>query len=317
MKNILVTGGAGFVGTHLCKKLLDQGHYVTSVDNYYSSTNHIIENMKLLYPNLSVLNKDITDSSLVNDLSLVKFDEIYNMACPASPPIYQRDMLYTLNVNIQGTANVLAIANRDKARILQASTSEIYGDPLVHPQPESYWGNTNSFGERSCYDEGKRVAETMMFCHKKQNGTDIRIARIFNTYGPHMNPEDGRVVSNFIVQALKGEDITIYGEGNQTRSFCYVSDLVNGLVALMDSDYTDPVNLGRPTEFTILELAELVLTKTRSKSKLVFKDLPADDPQQRKPDISVAKDELKWLPFVNLNDGLDETISYFKGALNV
>lgn len=316
MKNILVTGGAGFVGTHLCKVLLEQGHYVTAVDNYYSSTPEIINRLKMQYPNLSVLERDII-SPFSSEFKMAKYDEIYNLACPASPPIYQKDMLYTLNVSVKGMENVLELANYHNSKVLQASTSEIYGDPLVHPQPESYWGNTNSFGERSCYDEGKRVAETMMFCNKFQNGTDIRIARIFNTYGPHMNPEDGRVVSNFIVQALKGEDITIYGGGNQTRSFCYVSDLVNGLVSLMASDYTNPVNLGRPTEFTIRELADLVLTKTRSKSKLVFKNLPSDDPQQRKPDISLAKSELKWLPTVNLNDGLDETITYFKGVLNV
>lgn len=316
MKNILVTGGAGFVGTHLCKLLLEQGHYVTSVDNYYSSTDRIIKKMKDLYPNLSVMTHDVI-YPFDHHHSIQRYDQIYNLACPASPPIYQRNHLYTMNVSVKGMENVLELANMNRSRVLQASTSEVYGDPVVHPQPETYWGNVNSYGERSCYDEGKRLAETMLYCHAKENKTDVRVARIFNTYGPHMNPDDGRVVSNFIVQALKGQDITIYGTGQQTRSFCFVSDLVRGLEALMNSSYTNPVNLGRPTEFTMLELAELVLTKTRSKSKIVFKDLPADDPQQRKPDISVAKAQLNWQPTVNLNDGLDETVSYFKGVLNV
>lgn len=316
MKNILVTGGAGFVGTHLCKLLLEQGHYVTSADNYYSSTNKIIKQMKDLYPNLSVMTHDVVypfDSAY----RIQQYDQIYNLACPASPPIYQRNHLYTMNVSVKGMENVLNLANMNGATVLQASTSEVYGDPIVHPQPESYWGNVNSYGERSCYDEGKRLAETMLYCHVKENKTNVRVARIFNTYGPHMNPADGRVVSNFIVQALKGQDITIYGTGEQTRSFCFVSDLVKGLESLMNSSYTNPVNLGNPGEFTMLELAELVLTKTRSKSKLVFKPLPADDPQQRKPVIDVAKEQLNWQPTVSLNDGLDATVSYFKGVLNV
>lgn len=316
MKNILVTGGAGFVGTHLCKLLLEQGHYVTSADNYYSSTKAIITKMKDLYPNLSVVTSDVINP-FDSYHTMQQYDEIYNLACPASPPIYQKDHIYTLNVSVKGMENVLELASMSQARVLQASTSEVYGDPIVHPQPETYWGNVNSYGERSCYDEGKRLAETMLYCHAKQRNADVRVARIFNTYGPHMNPDDGRVVSNFIVQALKGEDITIYGTGEQTRSFCFVSDLVRGLESLMQSSYTNPVNLGNPGEFTMIELAELILTKTQSKSKLVFKPLPADDPQQRKPVIEVANKELNWQPIVSLNDGLDATVAYFRGVLNV
>lgn len=311
--NILVTGGAGFLGSHLCKFLLEQGHNVFSVDNFYSSDNEQTEKLRQNYSNFDFINADIRSTEYFS--ALPKLDQIYNLACPASPPIYQRDHLYTLEVSSKGTENLVNLAIRDNAVLLHASTSEIYGDPLVHPQPETYWGNVNTLGVRSCYDEGKRFAETLLYVNGKERNLNYRVARIFNTYGPNMNPEDGRVVSNFIVQALKGEDITIYGDGSQTRSFCFASDLISGLVKLMNSTYTGPVNLGNPKEFTVKQLAELVIRKTDSQSTVVYQELPGDDPKQRKPDISVANAYLDWYPEIDLDTGLNMTIQYFKGKV--
>lgn len=311
--NILVTGGAGFLGTNLISLLLDQGHNVVVVDNYYSSDSTAIDKLLSKYTNLEFIEADIRDTSYFSVLP--DLNQIYNLACPASPPIYQKDHLYTLEVSSKGTENLIKLALKNNARLLHASTSEIYGDPLVHPQPETYWGNVNTLGIRSCYDEGKRFSETLLYVNQLSNNLDYRLARIFNTYGPNMNPDDGRVVSNFIVQALRDEDITIYGDGSQTRSFCYVSDLISGLERLMNSSYTGPVNLGNPVEFTVKELAELVVQKTKSKSNIVYLPLPSDDPQQRKPVIDVANKELGWQPAIALNTGLNLTIKYFKGVV--
>lgn len=309
MLRILVTGGAGFIGSHLVEYLLQQGHEVLVIDNYFTGSKdnlaHLRDN-----PRLEIIRHDVVNPFMV------EVDQIYNLACPASPVHYQFNPVKTIKTNVLGTLHALGLAKRVKARILQASTSEIYGDPTVHPQSEDYWGNVNCIGLRSCYDEGKRVAETLMMDYHRQNGVDIRIARIFNTYGPRMAVNDGRVISNFIVQALQGEDLTVYGQGQQTRSFCYVSDLVEGLVRLMNLDhFPGPVNLGNPEEHTILELAQKTVELTGSPSRLVFKPLPADDPKQRCPDITKAKTLLNWQPTVSLTDGLRETIKYFKDKL--
>ena len=309
-KRILVTGGAGFIGSHLCGRLLNDGHSVVCVDNYFSGSRQNIANF-LSNPRFEAIRQDITFPLYI------EIDEIYNLACPASPIYYQKDPIQTTKTCVHGAINMLGLAKRLGAKILQASTSEIYGDPEVHPQIESYWGKVNPIGIRSCYDEGKRCAETLFFDYHRQHQLDIRVARIFNTYGPRMDLLDGRVVSNFIVQALRAEDITIYGDGTQTRSFCYVDDLVNGLISMMNSpaNLTGPVNLGNPGEFTMLELAENILRLTGSKSKLIFKPLPLDDPQQRQPDISLAKEKLNWKPLVNLEEGLIKTIKYFKDII--
>ncbi|WP_075559852.1 MULTISPECIES: UDP-glucuronic acid decarboxylase family protein [Parabacteroides] len=307
MKQILVTGGAGFIGSHLCERLLKDGNNVICMDNYFTGCKqnviHLLDN-----PYFELVRHDVTFPYYV------EVDEIYNLACPASPIHYQFDPVSTTKTSVIGAINMLGLAKRTKARILQASTSEVYGDPFVHPQEESYWGNVNPIGVRSCYDEGKRCAETLFMDYHRQNKVDIKIIRIFNTYGPRMRPDDGRVVSNFIMQALKGDDITIYGDGKQTRSFQYVDDLIEGMIRMMASkDFTGPVNLGNPREFTMIELAEMVLRMTNSKSKLVFKPLPADDPKQRKPNISLAKEKLNgWEPNIRLEEGLVETIKYFK-----
>lgn len=305
---ILITGGAGFVGSHLCRRLLSEGHDILCVDNLYTGSK---DNITDLLPNskFEFLRHDVT-------LPLyVEVDRIYNLACPASPMHYQYDPVQTTKTSVHGSINMLGLAKRTGARILQASTSEVYGDPEVHPQKESYWGRVNPIGIRSCYDEGKRCAETLFFDYYRQHKVDIRVVRIFNTYGPNMNPDDGRVVSNFIVQALTNQDITIYGDGSQTRSFQYVDDLINGMIAMMENNhgFLGPVNIGNPSEFTILELANKILEKIpESKSKLVFKELPSDDPKQRQPDISAAKAELDWFPLVSLDDGLEQAICYFK-----
>jgi UDP-glucuronate decarboxylase len=309
MKKILVTGGAGFIGSHLCDALLNKGHDVVCLDNFFTGSK---ENILHLRPNphFEILRHDI-----VNPI-ILEVDEIYNLACPASPVHYQFNPVKTVKTNVMGTLNMLGLANNIKSRVLQASTSEVYGDPSVHPQKETYWGNVNCIGPRGCYDEGKRVAETLMMDYHRQHRVDIRIARIFNTYGPRMAVNDGRVVSNFIVQALKGEDLTVYGEGQQTRSFCYVSDMIKGLIALMEQEETmGPVNLGNPNEFTILALAEKVIALTGSKSSIVYNPLPQDDPVQRKPDIEKAKTYLNWVPKVQLEEGLIQTIEYFREQL--
>ena len=307
MKRILVTGGAGFIGSHLCRKLLEAGNEVICADNLFTGSKKNIEGL-LENNRFEFMRHDVTKELLV------EVDQIYNLACPASPVHYQYNPVKTMKTSVMGAINMLGLAKRVKARILQASTSEVYGNPYVHPQPEGYWGNVNPIGIRSCYDEGKRAAETLFFDYHRQNGVDIKVIRIFNTYGPNMNPDDGRVVSNFIVQALKGEDITIYGDGKQTRSFCYVDDLVEGMVRMMNSreGFTGPVNLGNPGEFTMLELAEKVLALTGSKSKIVYQPLPQDDPTQRKPVIDLAKKELDWEPKVALDEGLKKTIAYFE-----
>ena len=309
-KKILVTGGAGFLGSHLCEKLIAQGHDVLCVDNFFTGTKANVAHL-MSHPNFELMRHDVTFPLYV------EVDEIYNLACPASPIHYQRDPVQTTKTSVHGAINMLGLAKRVKAKILQASTSEVYGDPEVHPQPESYWGNVNPVGIRSCYDEGKRCAETLFFDYWRQHQLEIKVVRIFNTYGPCMHPNDGRVVSNFIVQALRGEDITIYGDGSQTRSFCYVDDLLEAMVRAMNtsSEFTGPVNIGNSTEFTMLELAELVLNLTKSKSKIVHQPLPYDDPKQRKPDIRLAKEALGWEPTVRLEVGLRETISYFKKAI--
>ncbi len=307
---ILITGGAGFLGSHLCERLLAENHDVICVDNFYTSTRRNIRHL-LDHPNFELLRHDVTFPLYV------EVDQIYNLACPASPVHYQRDPVQTTKTSVHGAINMLGLAKRTGATILQASTSEVYGDPELHPQPESYWGNVNPIGVRSCYDEGKRCAETLFFDYLRQHDMPIKVARIFNTYGPRMLPDDGRVVSNFIVQALNGEDLTIYGDGSQTRSFCYVDDLVDGLVRLMNSPkkITGPINLGNPVEFTILELAEKVLAKVGSSSELVEKPLPSDDPTQRQPDIRHAKEVLGWEPTIPLETGLDATIDYFRQLL--
>ncbi len=310
-KRILITGGAGFLGSHLCEKLLKEGNEIICVDNFYTGRKRNIIHL-LNNPYFEVVRHDVTFPLYI------EVDEIYNLACPASPVHYQLDPVQTTKTSVIGAINMLGIAKRLKIKILQASTSEIYGDPEVHPQPETYRGNVNPIGLRACYDEGKRCAETLFFDYYRQNKIKIKVIRIFNTYGPRMYPNDGRVVSNFIVQALKGENITIYGDGSQTRSFCYVDDLIDGIVKMMNSrdDFTGPVNLGNPCEFKIIELAEMVLKLTKSKSKLVFKPLPEDDPKQRKPVIDLAKKELNWEPKVPLEEGLKLTIDYFKKLLN-
>ena len=305
MKKILVTGGAGFIGSNLCERLLDENCSVICLDNLFTGK---IENIQHL---LSNPNFEFVEHDVVDPFS-AKVDEIYNLACPASPPHYQYNAIKTIKTSVLGMINMLGLAKRCKARILQASTSEVYGDPKVHPQREDYWGNVNPIGIRSCYDEGKRCAETLMMDYYRQNNVDIRIVRIFNTYGPNMAPDDGRVVSNFILQALKGEDITIYGDGTQTRSFCYVDDLVDGMIKMMEGSFIGPVNLGNPSERTILDFAKLIIELTGSKSKIIYKPLPSDDPTQRKPDITLAKEKLGWEPKVNIEEGLLKTIEYFK-----
>ena len=307
MKKILVTGGAGFLGSHLCERLVDAGHDVLCVDNFFTGSKLNIQHL-LARPNFELMRHDVTFALYV------EVDEIYNLACPASPVHYQHDPVQTTKTSVHGAINMLGLAKRVKAKILQASTSEVYGDPEVHPQPESYWGKVNPVGIRSCYDEGKRCAETLFFDYWRQHQLRIKVMRIFNTYGPNMHPHDGRVVSNFIVQALQGQPITIYGDGSQTRSFCYVDDLIEGMVRLMDSppEFTGPVNVGNPNEFTMLELAQLVLKLTDSRSELKFEPLPADDPRQRKPDIALARQALGWEPSVQLEAGLKQTIGYFR-----
>lgn len=307
-KRILVTGGAGFVGSHLCKRLLEEGNEVICLDNFFTGNkNNILELLK--FPLFELIRHDITESYFA------EVDEIYNLACPASPVHYQYNPIKTIKTSVMGAINVLGLAKRVKAKVLQASTSEVYGDPHIHPQPESYWGNVNPIGIRSCYDEGKRCAETLFMDYHIQNDVSIKIIRIFNTYGPNMNPNDGRVVSNFIVQALKGEDITIFGDGMQTRSFQYVDDLVEGMIRMMNSEksFLGPVNLGNPNEFTMLELAQKVIKFTGSNSNIIFLPLPQDDPKQRQPDITLAKQKLNnWEPNIQLEEGLVKTINYFK-----
>ena len=310
-KRILVTGGAGFVGSHLCGALLSSGHEVLCVDNYFTGRRRNIEHLAGS-TRFEVLRHDVTFPLYV------EIDDIYNLACPASPVNYQYDPVQTLKTSVHGAINMLGLAKRTGARIFQASTSEVYGDPSVHPQPETYWGHVNPLGIRACYDEGKRAAETLFFDYYRQHKVRIKIARIFNTYGPRMQPNDGRVVSNFIIQALSGEDITLYGDGSQTRSFCYVSDLIDGIGRLMSKpdEFVGPVNLGNPTESTIRNLAEMIIRITDSKSRIAFRPLPADDPRQRQPDITFARTELGWEPKVAMEDGLKETVSYFKHTLN-
>jgi UDP-glucuronate decarboxylase len=308
MKKILVTGGAGFLGSHLCDRLVAQGHHVLCVDNYFTGSKKNVEHL-LSNPNFEIIRQDICIPLYV------EVDEIYNLACPASPYYYQLDPIQTLKTSVIGAFNMLGLAKRTGAKILQASTSECYGDPEVHPQTETYWGNVNPIGIRSCYDEGKRAAETLFMDYHRKHGVDIKIMRIFNTYGPRMNTNDGRVVSNFIVQALRGEDITIYGNGSQTRSFCYFEDNLDGMIALMASDHHLPVNIGNPGEFTMLELAEKVIQLTGTSSKIVYQDLPQDDPKQRKPDITKAKTLLNWEPAIDLTLGLTKTIDYFQNVV--
>ncbi len=310
MKRILVTGGAGFIGSHLCKRLVEEGNDVICADNLFTGSRKNIEAL------LDNHHFEFIRHDVIREL-LVEVDQIYNLACPASPVHYQHNPIKTIKTSVMGAINMLGLAKRVNARILQASTSEVYGNPQVHPQPEGYWGSVNPIGVRSCYDEGKRAAETLFFDYHRQNHVDIKVVRIFNTYGPNMNMNDGRVVSNFIVQALKGEDITVYGDGSQTRSFCYVDDLVEGLCRMMNSrdGFTGPVNLGNPGEFTMLELAKKVIGLTGSRSKIVYEPLPQDDPAQRKPVIELARRELGWEPEVMLEDGLKRTIAYFEGEL--
>ncbi len=309
-KRVLVTGGAGFLGSFLCERLLGQGHEVLCVDNYFTGTKENVAHL-LGEPRFEVMRHDVCFPLYV------EVDEIYNLACPASPIHYQFDPVQTTKTSVHGAINMLGLAKRTKAKIFQASTSEVYGDPSVHPQPEGYWGNVNPIGPRACYDEGKRCAETLFFDYRRQHGITVKVMRIFNTYGPRMHPDDGRVVSNFVVQALRGQDITIYGEGRQTRSFCYVDDLVEGFLRLMaaPADVTGPLNLGNPGEFTIKELAEIVVEMTGSRSRIVHRPLPQDDPMQRKPDISRAKALLDWEPKVPLRQGLEKTIAYFDQLL--
>lgn len=309
MKRILVTGGAGFLGSHLCDKLINNGNHVTCIDNLYtgnvSNIQHLLGN-----DNFTFIKHDIVEPFYI------EVDQIYNLACPASPIHYQRNPVGTTKANFIGVLNLLELANKTNARLLQASTSEVYGEPLEHPQPETYWGNVNPIGVRSCYDEGKRIAESLMFDFYRQYKTDIKIVRIFNTYGPRMNTNDGRVISNFIIQALKKEDITVYGDGSQTRSFCYVDDLIDGMCKMMNvEDFNGPVNLGNPREYTINELAEGIIKLTKSNSKIVYKPLPSDDPTHRKPIINLANDKLNWHPKVSLENGLMRTITYYKDIL--
>ena len=306
---ILVTGGAGFLGSHLCDRLLKDGNEVVCMDNYFTGRKQNIKHL-LTHPDFEFVRHDVIDP--------FKFevDQIYNLACPASPPHYQYNPIKTVKTSVMGAINCLGLAKRVRARVFQASTSEVYGDPKVHPQPESYWGNVNPIGKRSCYDEGKRCAETLFFDYHRENKVDIRVVRIFNTYGPRMHEDDGRVVSNFIIQALRGQNITVYGKGSQTRSFCYVNDLIDGFVKFMGQEKNiGPMNLGNPGEFTMLELAEMTLKLVGGKSKIVFKPLPADDPKQRRPDVSLAKKTIKWKPEVQLEEGLGRTIEYFRGQI--
>jgi UDP-glucuronate decarboxylase len=309
-KKILVTGGAGFIGSHLCERLLRAGEDVLCIDNFFTGSKRNVEHL-VSSPMFELMRHDVTFPLYV------EVDRIFNFACPASPVHYQLDPVQTTKTSVHGAINMLGLAKRVKARILQASTSEVYGDPEVHPQIESYWGRVNPIGPRSCYDEGKRCAETLFFDYQRQHDLDVKVVRIFNTYGPRMHPNDGRVVSNFIVQALRGQDITIYGDGQQTRSFCYVDDLVEGVIRMMDSerDFHGPVNLGNPGEFTMLALAEMVLRLTDSRSGIVKRPLPPDDPRQRQPDITLAKDKLGWAPTIGLEDGLKETVAFFKKLL--
>lgn len=309
-RRVLVTGGAGFIGSHLCKKILDAGDEVLCVDNFYTGNRANVQPL-MSHPRFEILRHDVTFPLYA------EVDQIYNLACPASPVHYQFDPVQTTKTSVNGAINMLGLAKRMKCKVLQASTSEVYGDPQIHPQVETYWGNVNPIGFRSCYDEGKRCAETLFFDYYRQHGTRIKVARIFNTYGPNMHPNDGRVVSNFIMQAIRGLPITIYGEGAQTRSFCFVDDLVDGLYGLMNSgdDVTGPINIGNPGEFTILQLAELVIEMTGSKSEILNMPLPQDDPKQRKPDISVAQQQLQWAPKVSLREGLEKTIPYFEAIV--
>jgi len=309
-KRILVTGGAGFLGSHLMDRLLREGNDVLCVDNFFTGTKRNLDHLHN-HPRFEFMRHDVTFPLYV------EVDEIYNLACPASPIHYQHDPVQTTKTSVLGAINILGLAKRLKCKVFQASTSEVYGDPSIHPQPEKYWGHVNPIGRRSCYDEGKRCAETLFFDYYRQHDIEIKIARIFNTYGPRMHPADGRVISNFIVQALNGDPITIFGDGSQTRSFCYVDDLVNGFLALMDtdSDVTGPVNLGNPEEFTIRHLADIVIEMTASKSEIIYRDLPHDDPKQRKPDISLARQTLGWEPKINLQDGLQLTVDYFRTLL--
>ena len=309
-KRVLVTGGAGFLGSHLCDRLINDGNEVLCVDNFFTGSRRNIKHL-LTHPNFELIRHDVTFPLFL------EVDEIYNLACPASPVHYQHDPVQTTKTSVHGAINMLGLAKRLGAKIFQASTSEVYGDPDVHPQREDYWGRVNPIGPRSCYDEGKRCAETLFFDYHRQHGLRIKVARIFNTYGPRMHPADGRVVSNFIVQALRGEPISLYGDGEQTRSFCYVDDLIEGFVSLMDSgdEITGPINLGNPGEFSMRELAELVREKTGSKSELIFKPLPEDDPRQRQPDIGLAREKLGWEPKVALTDGLTSTIDYFRSII--
>ena len=310
MSRVLVTGGAGFIGSHLSERLLKDGHEVICLDNFFTGRRANIAHL-LKDPMFEIIRHDVTEPVLL------EVDRIYNLACPASPVHYQYNPVKTIKTNIIGTLNMLGLAKRVKARILQASTSEVYGDPQVHPQTEEYWGNANPIGPRACYDEGKRCAESLMFAYHKQNGVDIRVVRIFNTYGPRMLENDGRVVSNFIVQALRGNDLTVYGDGSQTRSFCYIDDMVDGMVKMMEAeDIIGPVNLGNPTESTVMELANTVKRLTKSQSKTTKKELPQDDPIQRQPDITLAKSVLKWTPRIGLEEGLLKTIEYFKATLS-
>ena len=310
MKRILITGGAGFLGSHLCERLLEEGNEIICLDNFFTGNKTNIVHLRT-HPYFETLRHDITIPLFI------EVDQIYNLACPASPIHYQFDPVQTTKTSVHGAINMLGLAKRVKARILQASTSEVYGDPKIHPQQEFYWGNVNPIGIRSCYDEGKRCAETLFFDYHRQHQIDIKIARIFNTYGPRMHPNDGRVVSNFIIQALQNQDITIYGDGSQTRSFCYVDELVDGLIRLMESKdgVTGPINLGNPKEFSIKELAQTVVAMTGSNSKLIYKPLPQDDPTQRQPDITLAQKELKWDPTIQLKEGLEKTIRYFEKLL--
>jgi len=312
MNRVMVTGGAGFLGSHLCERLVAKGADVLCVDNFYTGSKQNVMHL-LEHPSFELLRHDVTFPLYV------EVDRIYNLACPASPVHYQRDPVQTTKTSVHGAINALGLAKRVKARILQASTSEVYGDPEVHPQREDYWGRVNPIGTRSCYDEGKRCAETLFFDYWRQHRLEIKVVRIFNTYGPRMHPNDGRVVSNFIVQALRGENITVFGDGRQTRSFCYVDDLIEGMMRMMESpkDFTGPVNIGNPGEFTMVELAELVMRLVGSKSKLIFEPLPADDPRQRQPDIGLARDALGWTPKVALEDGLKVTIAYFRKLLGL
>jgi len=308
MKRILVTGGAGFIGSHLCERLLSEGNEVICLDNFFTGSKNNIQHL-MDNKNFKLVEHDVTKEFFA------EVDRIYNLACPASPPHYQYNPIKTIKTSVLGVINMLGLAKRCKATILQASTSEVYGDPKVHPQREDYWGNVNPIGIRSCYDEGKRCGETLMMDYHRQHGVDIRIVRIFNTYGPNMDMNDGRVVSNFIIQALKGEDITVYGNGLQTRSFCYVDDLVDGMIKMMGCKYIGPINLGNDSERTILDFAKMVIEMTGSKSKIIYKELPGDDPMQRQPDLTLAKRELDWQPETDIKVGLEKTIEYFRGKI--